>query len=158
MVVNARVEWDEENSPKAFIWCWAVSQLILLILLTAMPHHSLVAYRHSKSTAAVSFRFLICIPLMITASIYLQLIFNGFWHKNPYCSDWNNNDSTESAGASLHLNENDPKEVEPAPPALFEQSMKSPDPVVLRDEIQWKRMLFATLGMGTLVACLCMFQ
>jgi hypothetical protein len=32
MAGNYRISWDEENSPRAFAWCWGASQSLLVLV------------------------------------------------------------------------------------------------------------------------------
>jgi len=95
------------------------------------------------------------ILLLVTLSLYLNLLMNGVWHRNPEVSTPVEGDSDSLDISPLNLQASAGQTAKPESPALFEQSLlKNPDPIVQRDHIQWKRMLLATGGICTLVLSL----
>ncbi|MGA8743243.1 MAG: hypothetical protein WB561_18795 [Terracidiphilus sp.] len=148
MTVGARIAWDEENNPGAFFWCWATTQLILILTYILIAAHLLPPTALNRSHGGPRVLLLLAYLLFLTtASLYLQLVMNGFWHRNPELQSPND----EELGAS-DLHEVNHEEEESTPPGLFEQSiLKNPDPIVTRDQVQWTRILLATTAMGTLI-------
>lgn len=135
MTASVNIRWDKENNPNAFAWCWVASQFTLLLFaLLARTHifHSLALMQRVNPRWEKYLGLSVYLLLLVTVRLYLNLLMNGLWHRNP----------------DLHS-----EEAKTNSPELFEQSLlKSPDPIVIRDEIQWKRMLLSSVAMSILAA------
>jgi hypothetical protein len=154
-----QIDWDEENSPRAFAWWWGVCQfLVLLAALRAKAHLFIGFMPHLQSEnpdLEKLVRFIGLVPFMVVALLYLNLVFNGLWHRNPDLPDPEDEDPGSQRSSSVALQVDGPEEENLSPPGLFEQSLlKDPDPIVMRDQIQWKRMFLATIAMTFLVGSL----
>ena len=115
MPVNVSASWDEGSSLGLLGCCWSAIQFTFLLVGFLVKIHLL------HSTALMRFEsplwvripgYLVYLLVMITGALYLNLIVNGIWHKNP--------DISEPFAK------------------LFEQSvLKNPAPIIRRDKIQW---------------------
>jgi hypothetical protein len=152
MAGNYSISWDEENSPQGFAWCWAINQCIvllagLLVKTHVLPSMALMQRDHPRWERIFGF----FVYLLATLSLYLNLTMNGFWHRNVEASAPDEDDPENLEISVLNPQADAAQTAKNTSPALFEQSLlKNPDPIVLRDQIQWKRMLLATVGAGTL--------
>jgi len=155
------ISWDEQNSPTAFAYFWALSQTILLLsyLLVRIQTISSMAFEKSSSlewAQVLGFVEMIC--CLLALGLYLQLVINGIWHRtNPETSTENELESLDISPLQLNT-DRDPMEGRSVEQDAFSAPLFGPtlekmekfDPVVVRDQIQWKRIILATVGMATI--------
>jgi hypothetical protein len=161
MTGNYRISWSEENSPQPFTWCWAASQSVLVLvgfLIKTRVLQSMALTQRNNPGWERAFGFFVFVLLLTTLSLYLNLVINGLWHRNPDLS-LPDEDAEPSGVTSLHLEEAGPNGNQLTSPGLFDQSiLKNPDPIVTRDQIQWKKIGLATVAVGTLAASFVLIQ
>lgn len=165
-MVSARISWDEENDPKPFLYCWAASQISFIIAGILIKSHvfkTIGLLGPGSSSGERAFGILAYGLLMVALTLYLNLIMNGFMHRNPDIADTDDREvegDVDDSLSSLSIKQRDEAQEQPSvSPGLFERSLlKNPDPVVLRDAVQWKRMILATSCVGILFVTLALLS
>jgi hypothetical protein len=158
MSVSVRISWDEENNPRPFYFCWGVCQLLLLVTVVLLRMHilkSVIFLAPGNGLWIRSFGFMLLISLLATGSLYLNLMMNAIWHRNPDLGSETNEDEDSDQPMSHFTSSQDNPDTPKIAPGLFDQSvLKSSDPIILRDQIQWQRMGISTLAIGTMILAL----
>ena len=150
-MVPGRIYWDEENSPAGFYLSWAICFVLTAILLN--PFH-LVWQEHRAILRAGSTEWtswpgiLWLLTSLIAFAMYANLIVNAILHRNPDLDESTNEEQSDGLNPGTRTDFS----VSDASPKLFEQSIeKNDDPIVVRDEIQWRRIGVST-GMTLVLA------
>ena len=149
MAINARIYWDEENSPKAFYICWTISQFCLLFIAILIRLHvldSIALTRPGNPSGERASGFLFLILMLATFSLYLNLIFNCIWHRNPRVVESSDGVPEPIEVDLFQVKDPEPEKADLEPPSLFANAeLNDGDPIITRDQIQWKKMLWASL-------------
>lgn len=143
MTSSGKIYWDERNSSRPFLWFWVLTQFVLLLRILSIKFHA--------PNSSISQTLLIVSVLLGIGAIavFAQLVVNCIWHRTqPDSGD--DGDSSESLGISpLNLEEHPVSAATSDSGPKFDTNLES-DPIETRDQIQWKKLLIATAGIGTL--------
>jgi hypothetical protein len=155
MVVVSTPTWDEKNDARPFWVFWGMGQgafIIALLVAKLESAQALDQFRHGQSGSMFFWRCAVLIPAGIAGVLYINLIMNGFWRRNPKIPSPDDAADAEPDISSLGLNEiGDPPPEPETKSGLFQNSsLDDLDPIITRDEIQWKKMLLATCGLAML--------
>src|SRR5215469_6606156 len=130
MTYSAKVYWDEENSPVAFCWLWAVAQLLLIVeglsLKFGGMHPAVPPWLNIISLLAA----------LAAATTYCNLVINCIWHKTEW-AEQGDKESVESLDMSLvRFKDESAQSTESDDSPMFRTNLEG-DPIETRDEIQW---------------------
>jgi hypothetical protein len=158
--VSVRINWDERNSPRAFYLCFGIAEIATsAIWMLAKLHLIRTVYLLEKDNP-LPIRFLGLLVLgltLATLSLYCNLMINGIWHRNPATINVPEDGDAEPDDSPINLLSS-PVVKENAeinkPGSLFANASLDDvlgDPIITRDQIQWRQMAMATAAM--IVCC-----
>ena len=155
MAVNARIYWDEKNSSKTFFICGAVLEFTLLTIALLIHFHkidSIAFERPGNPSAERFFGFLFYVFMLSTFTLYLNLIINCIWHRNPKAVEPSDNVPDPVEVDLFQVKDPEPEKADLEPPSLFANAeLNEGDPIITRDQIQWKKMFWSTLCAASVV-------